>query len=183
MQKATILHLHTRTRTHSQYKHTKITVRAFMQFTSIAVHTKLLQWDVERHHPAESYVKRPSHGRANFPIKLTPPPPKSYLCYRVAETNGFALTSCRGTPWWLFNLLLLPIWKVYDPLCDNKKKRNVRDGRSVRPVCHRAARLESPFRKAQKEGRSRHGTVWKAPAGDGGNLQMKWWREGKRERE
>lgn len=34
---------------------------------------------------------------------------------------------------------------------------------------------------ARQAARSRHGAVWKAPGGDGGNLQMKWWRGGREE--
>ncbi len=116
----------------------------------------------------------PRHSELSRWIK-TPPPPKSYLCYRAAETNAFALASCRRMRWRQVNLPLLPEQKVYDPPVWLKKK-NLRDRRSVRPVCHRAARLESPFWEAQWEGRpsrSRHGAVWKAPGGDGGNLQMK----------
>lgn len=72
--------------------------------------------------------------------------------------------------------------KEYDP----RSEQNERDRRSVHPVSHCAARLDSPFREALGEwrpSRSHHGAVWKAPGGDGGNRNEKAEKMKERERE
>lgn len=74
---------------------------------------------------------------------------------------------------------------MYDPLCD----KNQRDRRSVRPClpprCASGVSVpRSAGRGTAKPFSVRNGAVWKAPGGDGGNLQIKRWRrEKERERE
>lgn len=138
-----------------------------LQFPSIAVHTKVIQCNVQRRYasPAELYVTRPSHGAANFPIQSKQPQSPTFvsgwrkqmpLPCQVAEGRGDGHSCCR---------------------CSRNEKgmytipgvitmRGYR--RSVQPVCRRAARLESPFREAQGEGTAK-------PLSARRGVESPWW--------
>lgn len=169
------IHANTQIQAHKNHRVRKL------QFPSIAVHIKVIQRNIQRHYasPVELYDTRPSHGAANFPIQWKQPQSPTFvsgwrkqmpLPWQVAEGRDDGHSCCRCSR---------NEKGIYDPECDHNEK----DRRSVQPVCRRAARLESPFREAQGEGRpsrSQHGAVWKAPGGDGGNINEKAERERER---